>query len=144
MSLIATPQETKQQKLILVLIVVVLVVVIIVYFGFFWSASVVVPIVEPIGTTTSIENTGTIGEDLHFLEDPRFQDLRKYGAWPIETGKTGRENPFNLPTGSTPPAEKVPEKSIEENSGETTSTVENLTIEDLMKLLEESAGTEAE
>lgn len=143
MSLIATPQEIRQQKLILVLVAVVLVIIVVVYFGFFRSTPVVPVGGGPMNTTTSVGDTGTIGDNLYFLEDSRFQSLKKYGSWPIETGKTGRENPFNPSTEPMPVTKVVPEEPASNGSGGT-STVETLTIEDLMKLLEEGTGTSTE
>ncbi|MFC1700672.1 hypothetical protein ACFLZ0_00780 [Patescibacteria group bacterium] len=124
MSLIVFPQEKKQQKLVLIFIVIVLIIFIILYFGFFHSNIVGIPesMVGNEQVNVSVEDIDDV--DFLFLQDSRFNELKKYGKWPIESGQTGRENPF-LPLVS---EEEVFYESSEES-------VRDLSVEEFLEAL---------
>jgi len=101
-----------------------------------------------------------------FLQDSRFLELKKYGEWPIQPRQSGRENPFQPFEGyvadkkeaadeAQTGEELVPEEESEESEqGEVKSeqleeepeedlekSVEEATIEELLRLLGGDTGT---
>ena len=169
MAFIEFPHEKKQRILIIALTAIVLVSATIVYFGFLRSAPVATINETPImGATNGQTANGEIGDiNFLFLQDQRFLELKKYGDWPIEPRKPGRENPFQPFEGYQ--ANKVQEINVDvvdEDISEATSTeetldgrteetaaeetdlgqtnlgqsVEEATIEELLRLLNEDGG----
>jgi hypothetical protein len=92
--MILSPQQKKQQKLIIVFVVVILITIIVLYFGLREPEGPVTGSgqeLEPAITERPIEE---IALDMSLFEDPQYQALKLYGAWPVEVEEVGRENPF--------------------------------------------------
>ncbi len=87
-------QENKQKVMIGVLIIAVLVTFLIIYFNYF-SQEVATLVAPP--TTTPISIMGEQKLDLAVLESKKFQDLRKFGIYPVDVKRdeVGRSNPFS-------------------------------------------------
>lgn len=142
-------QETKQQKMILILVAVIVITISVVYFGFIRSKSSIDTNIDS-GIGAEMNGVGSVsGGDINvdflFFEDPRFQDLKKYGDWPIQPGKTGRSNPFK-PLDANNIKTVIEEDELSDEEIET--KIEELTLEELLQLLGEdlelNEGTDLE
>lgn len=87
-------QDNKQKIMIGVFVVTILVTSLVMYFNYF-SQEVAVSVVSPIATPTSMMGEQKL--DLAVLESKKFQDLRKFGVYPVDVKRdeVGRSNPFS-------------------------------------------------
>lgn len=147
MSFTAFSQEKKQQKLLIILVITIITIIFVVYFGFF-NSKVEMP--ETFENAEALDdedfNQSGINPDFLFLQDSRFKELKKYGEWPIVTGKTGRSNPFQPSEGiekieeieKSEEIETIFELPLQEKKSFLDQSLEDLTTEEMLQLLQES------